>query len=62
MRQLEGLFIRIRDLTSSEINARIWLKAGHPDFGGRAPLEFLQIGNYEAVEDLVLAIETGVPS
>jgi hypothetical protein len=61
MRQLEQLFVRLRDLTGSENNARIWLKAGHPDFGGKAPLDYLLEGNLEPVEDLVLAIEMGVP-
>lgn len=61
MRQLEQLFVRVRDLTGSEVNARIWLKSGHPDFGGKAPIEFLAEGNLEPVEDLVLAIEMGVP-
>lgn len=61
MRQLERLFIQVRDLTGSEVNARIWLKSGHPDFAGKAPIEYLQEGNLAAVEDLVLAIEMGVP-
>ncbi len=61
MRQLEQLFIRTRDLTGSEVNARIWLKAGHPDFAGKAPIEYLQEGNFEPVEDLVLSLEMGVP-
>ena len=61
MRQLEHLFVRVRDLTGSEVNARIWFKAGHPDFGGKAPIEDLTEGHFEPVEDLVLAIEMGVP-
>lgn len=61
MRQLESLFVRVRDLTGSEVNARIWFKSGHPDFGGKAPVEYLNEGNYEPVEDLVLATEMGVP-
>jgi hypothetical protein len=61
MRQLERLFVRVRDLTGSELNARIWFKAGHPDFAGKAPIEYLTRGHFEPIEDLVLAIELGVP-
>jgi uncharacterized protein (DUF2384 family) len=61
LRQLEQLFIRTRDLTGSELNARIWLKAGHPDFAGKAPIEYLQEENFEPVEDLVLSLEMGLP-
>ncbi len=61
LRRLEYLFARVRNLTGSEAKARIWLKMGHPDFEGMAPLELLEQGHIEAIEDFVLAIETGVP-
>ncbi|MBF6594494.1 MAG: DUF2384 domain-containing protein [Thermaceae bacterium] len=61
LRRLEYLFARVRNLTGTEEKARIWLKMGHPDFEGMAPLELLEGGHIEAVEDFVLAIETGVP-
>lgn len=61
LRQLEHLFVRLRDLTGSESRARIWLKSSHPDFAGKAPISYLQDGNFEPVEDLVLALEMGVP-
>lgn len=61
LRRLEYLFARVRNLTGSEEKVRIWLKMGHPDFEGMAPLELLEGGHVEAVEDFVLAIETGVP-
>ena len=51
----------IRNLTGSAVNARIWLKMGHPDFDGVAPIDLLKEGRVEAVEDLVLAIEKGSP-
>lgn len=60
-RRLEYLFARLRNLTGSPRNARTWLKMGHPDFEGVAPIELLEQGHLEAVEDLVLAIETGQP-
>lgn len=61
LRQLEYLFARTRNLTGSPENARIWLKMGHPDFSGVAPIELLEEGHLEAVEDLLSAIETGQP-
>ena len=61
LRRVEYLFARLRNLTGSPVNARVWLKMGHPDFDGVAPIELLEEGRIEAVEDLVLAIETGSP-
>ncbi|CAN5895080.1 hypothetical protein BH24DEI2_BH24DEI2_12820 [soil metagenome] len=61
LRRVEYLFARVRNLTGSALNARMWLKMGHPDFDGVAPVELLEEGRIEAVEDLVLAIETGSP-
>jgi hypothetical protein len=61
LRRLEYLFARLRNLTGSPKNARIWLKMGHPDFDGVAPVDLLEEGHVEAVEDFVLAIETGMP-
>ena len=61
LRRLEYLFARVRSLTGSEENARIWLKMGHPDFDGVAPIELLEEGHIEAVEDLLTATETGQP-
>ena len=61
LRRLEYLFARVRNLTGSPANARIWLKMGHPDFDGVAPIDLLEEGHTEAVEDLLLAIETGLP-
>ena len=61
LRRVEYLFARVRNLTGSPVNARVWLKMGHPDFGGVAPVDLLEEGRIEAVEDLVLAIELGLP-
>ena len=61
LRRLEYLFARVRNLTGSPGNARTWLKMGHPDFDGMAPIDLLEEGHVEAIEDLLLAIETGLP-
>jgi transcriptional regulator with XRE-family HTH domain len=61
LQRLDGLLVRLKTLTGSLENTRIWLKAGHPDFAGKAPLAYLLEGNIEAVEDLVEAIEMGLP-
>lgn len=61
LRRLEYLFARVRNLTGSPANARIWLKMGHPDFDGVAPIDLLEEGHIEAVENLLLAAETGLP-
>jgi transcriptional regulator with XRE-family HTH domain len=61
LRQLEYLFARVNGLTGSVHNTLIWLKMGHPDLDGVAPLELLEEGLIEEVQDLVLAIETGLP-
>lgn len=60
LRRLEYLFARLRNLTGSAKNARIWLKMAHPDFEGLAPVDLLEEGHIEAIEDFLLAIETGV--
>jgi transcriptional regulator with XRE-family HTH domain len=61
LRRLEYLFARVRNLTGSPNNARTWLKMGHPDFEGVAPIDLLEQGHIEAVEAFLLAIETGSP-
>ena len=61
LRRVEYLFARVRNLTGSTVNARVWLKKGHPDFDGVALVDLLEEGRVEAVEDLVLAIEKGSP-
>ncbi len=61
LRRLEYLFARTRNLTGSPVNARIWLKMGHPDLEGVAPIDLLAEGHIGAIEDFLLAIETGSP-
>ena len=61
MGRLDQLLVRLNSLTGSLEYTLIWLKAGHPDFAGKAPLTYLVEGNFEVVEDLVEAIETGLP-
>ena len=61
LRRLEYLFARTRNLTGSPVNARIWLKMGHPDLEGVAPIDLLEEGHIGTIEDFLLAIETGSP-
>jgi hypothetical protein len=59
---LVALTSRLRELLDGSIEyVRIWLRAPHPDLGGRSPLSYLVEGRPEVVEALVRAIETGQP-
>ena len=60
--QLVALTGRLRELLDGSIEyVRIWLRAPHPDLGGRTPLSYLVEGKPEVVEALVHAIEAGQP-
>ncbi len=61
LQHLDQLLVRLKGLTGSLENSRVWLKTGHPDFAGKAPLEYLLEGKFEVVEDLIEAIEMGLP-
>jgi hypothetical protein len=62
MAELVLLTSRLRELLDGSIEyARIWLRAPHPDLGGRTPLSYLVEGNPEVVESLIAAFETGQP-
>jgi hypothetical protein len=62
MAELVGLTGRLRELLDGSIEyVRIWLRAPHPDLGGRSPLSYLLEGKPEVVEALVRAMETGQP-
>ena len=62
MAELVALVNRLRELLDGSIEyVRIWLRAPHPDLGGRTPLSYLIDGKPEVVEVLVRAIETGQP-
>ncbi len=59
---LVGLIGRLRELLDGSVEyVRIWLRAPHPDLGGRTPFSYLVEGKPEVVEALVSAIETGQP-
>lgn len=62
MAELVLLTSRLRELLDGSIEyVRIWLRAPHPDLGGRTPLSYLVEGNPEVVESLIQAFETGQP-
>jgi hypothetical protein len=62
MAELVGLIGRLRELLDGSMESvRIWLRAPHPDLGGRTPLSYLIEGKPEVVEALVHATETGQP-
>jgi uncharacterized protein (DUF2384 family) len=39
-----------------------WLHSSHPALGGESPLEVLNRGETQAVDDLLTRIEHGIPS
>ena len=60
--EVVALTSRLRELLDGSIEyVRIWLRAPHPDLGGRTPLSYLVEGKPEALQALVRAIETGQP-
>ena len=60
--QIMALVQQLRDLLDGDINhVRIWLKAPHPDLGGRTPLSYLEQGRLDVVTGLIHALETGQP-
>jgi uncharacterized protein (DUF2384 family) len=50
-----------RNLDGDLGQVRIWLNAPHPTLEGRSPLELIEAGHLDAVEELVHAIDTGMP-
>ena len=60
---LVGLVKPLRELLDGDMSfVRVWLKAPHPDLGGRTPLSYLKEGRAEVVETLVHMLETGQPA
>jgi hypothetical protein len=60
--ELVALVGRLRELLDGSIEyVRVWLRAPHPDLGGRTPLSYLVEGKPEVVTALVEAIEAGQP-
>lgn len=60
--EIVRLVNRLRELLDGNMEyVRIWLKAPHPDLGGRSPLSYLEAGQLDAVETLIHMIETGQP-
>src|SRR4051794_9751184 len=62
MAAVVGLVVRLRELLDGSIEyVRIWLRAPHPDLGGRTPLSYLLQGKPKVVEALIAAAESGQP-
>jgi hypothetical protein len=60
MGNLVSLIGRLRELLDGSMEyVRVWLRAPHPDLGGRTPMSYLLEGRPDAVEALVQAIEAG---
>ena len=60
--ETEQLIDRLMEaIDGSRGNVLIWLKAPHPDLGGRTPMSYIEEGQIEVVSALVWAIETGQP-
>jgi len=62
MAELVALTSRLRALLDGLMEyVRIWLRAPHPDLGGRSPLSCLLEGRPEVVEALLSTIESAQP-
>jgi len=63
MAELIKLIMQLRELLDGSMEyVRIWLRAPHPDLGGRTPMSYLVEGKPEVVEALIYAFASGQPS
>jgi uncharacterized protein (DUF2384 family) len=53
---------RLRALLGDERSVAIWLRAPHPDLGGRTPLSLLLAGRADVVTTLLHLAESGQPA
>lgn len=59
LRELEFCWATLLDMLGGEELARAWLHAGHPDFTGKPPLDYLTEGGAKRLGDYVRAALAG---
>jgi hypothetical protein len=59
LRELEFCWATLRDVLGEQELARAWLHAGHPDFSGKAPLDYLLEGGVKRLGDYLRAALAG---
>lgn len=62
MARLVRIITQLREILDGSMEyVKIWLRAPHPDFGGRTPLSYLVESKPEVIEALIHAYEVGQP-
>lgn len=59
LRELEFSWATLLDMLGEEALARAWLHAGHPDFSGKPPLDYLTEGGAKRLGDYLRAAVAG---
>jgi hypothetical protein len=59
LRELEYCWATLLDMLGEQELARAWLHAGHPDFSGKAPLDYLLEGGVKRLGDYLRAALAG---
>lgn len=59
LRELEFCWATLLDMLGEQELARAWLHAGHPDFSGKAPLDYLREGGVKRLGDYLRAALAG---
>ncbi len=59
LRELESCWATLLDMLGEQELARAWLHAGHPDFSGKAPLDYLLEGGVKRLADYLRAALAG---
>jgi hypothetical protein len=59
LRELEFCWATLLDMLGEQELARAWLHAGHPDFSGKAPLDYLLEGGVKRLSDYLRAALAG---
>jgi transcriptional regulator with XRE-family HTH domain len=59
LRELEFSWATLLDMLGEDELARAWLHAGHPDFSGKPPLDYLTEGGAKRLADYLRAASAG---